>query len=60
MKVLSFFIRLILISVFVLFCAVIATFFLSVFMPTEVVNAIKIFQNIFAYRLTSTNLCCII
>jgi hypothetical protein len=60
MKVISLFFKLLLTIFFILFCAGILTFFLTVFMPTQVVEAIKIFQNIFAYRLTSTNLCCII
>ena len=59
MKIISFLIKTLVWMVFILFCAGIATFFLSVVMPTEVVNAIKIFQNIFANRLTRANLYCI-
>ena len=60
MKTLSLFFRLLLTMVFILFCAGIATFFLSVVMPTEVLNAIKIFENFFAKHLTTAELWCII
>lgn len=60
MKVISLFFKLLLTIFFILFCAGILTFFLTVFMPTQVVEAIKIFQNIFAKHLTTINLECII
>lgn len=59
MKFLSLFGRLVLWSMFILFCATIATFFLSVAMPTQVFESIKFFQKLFTNRLTTANLYCI-
>lgn len=60
MKFLYYLFKTILTAAMILFCAGILAFFLAVFMPTEVLNAIKIFENIFAKHLTTANLGCII
>lgn len=60
MKILTALIKTLLSIFFILFLTGIAIFFLTIFMPEQVLNAIEIFKNIFSKRLTTANLGCII
>lgn len=46
MKILTMMVKFVLSIVFILLCSFLATFFLTVFMPENVLNAIEIFKNL--------------
>lgn len=47
LKIVGFILKMLLCMIFILFIAVLATFFISIFLPENVQKAIEIFKNFF-------------
>jgi hypothetical protein len=47
MQTLFFILKMLMVMVFITFCTFVASYFISIFLPNEVVRAIEIFKTIF-------------